>query len=276
MFFAKEGLLYSGFKLISIELINDKLFGDIKYDFIDLNDKQDNIYTTVLIGQNGTRKSRLFQKIISLFWNLHDLKKTQISFTDQFILKYALNKSIYEFSNLANKSKGKSGIIYSLRLKIDGKEQMGFNKASLPTSIIANAIMLTDRFPFPDLERFPSYQYLGSRYRPQLASTKTFIGRVVEFISKNINSTAFIIGVRKIAEEFLYEKNDPCISYYTQNTQRFFKGKMTSKEFYSYYEELEIKYKEKTTSPPFKLNHYRSAILKNSKLAENPFVSSHL
>jgi|JI10StandDraft_1071094.scaffolds.fasta_scaffold17479_4 hypothetical protein len=259
---------FTGFKLISIELKNDKLFGDIKYNFIDKKDKQDKIYTTVLIGQNGTRKSRLFQRVINLLWSLQDLKEKQVLFSEQFCLKYSLNNSIYEFSNMHAEDQGDSkfGII-SLQLKIDGKKQENFKKADLPSSIIANAIMLTDRFPFPDQERFPRYQYLGSRYRPQLASTKTFIGRVVEFVSKNINSESFISGVRKIAIEFLPKESEPCISYYTQNTPRFFKGKMKSEEFYSYYEEIEKKYKDKTTAPPFKLNHYKN-IIKDPKLAK--------
>lgn len=265
-----ERFKYVGFKLISLELKDNKLFGDIKYSFIDTEDKQDKVYTTVLIGQNGTLKSRLFQKIITLFWGLHDLKnEKKVSFVEKFHLKYSLNNSVYEFSNILQQ--GDEDLPFEPQppnLIIDGKMESDFKNVDLPMSIIATAIMITDRFPFPDPENFARYQYLGSRYRPQLASTKTFIGRVVEFISRNIDSEAFINGVRKIVKEFLHNSNQPYITFHTQNTPRFFIGKMSNNEFFSYFEEIDEKYKNKTTAPPFKLNHYKSKIKNDSKLAQ--------
>jgi hypothetical protein len=272
----KERLKYKGFKLISLQMWNDYLFGSIKYDFIDDEIVQNQIYTTVIIGQNGTLKSRLFEKIIRIFWNLYELKNNvEKAFIDtpmSFEIRYSFNGSVYDFSNKGKLPNPKPGVMafemFMPELKINGKLQDGFEKAEFPASIIANAIMITDRFPFPDPKRFDIYHYLGSRFRPQLASTKTFIGRVVEFVSKNINSKSFIDGVRKIAKEFLHESNDPCITFHTSNTHRFFKGNMNVKEFYSYFEEMDLRYKEKKTAPPFKLNHYKSKIKKDKELSE--------
>jgi hypothetical protein len=266
-----DGLKYTGFKLISFELKDSLLFGNIKYDFIDTDDKQDKIYTSVLIGQNGTLKSRLFQKIILVFWSLNDLQnEKKVSFTDKFSLKYSINNSIVEFSNIFGDDEPESDLPWDSHpiVRINGEKKKDYKSAEMPLSIIATAIMITDRFPFPDPNNFSIYQYLGSRYRPQLASTKTFIGRVVEFVSKNIDSEAFITGVRKIVKEFLHNSNKPCITFHTQNTPRFFKGDMTVEEFFSYYEEIDQKYKDKTTAPPFKLNHYKSKIKKDTKLAK--------
>ena len=58
---------YNGFKLISLTLKNDKVFGDIEYNFIEEDDKFNEIYTTVIIGSNGTRKSLLFKRIGVLY-----------------------------------------------------------------------------------------------------------------------------------------------------------------------------------------------------------------
>lgn len=256
-----EGLLYKGFKLISIELKSDKIFGDITYNFINREDRQDSIYTTVLIGPNGTRKSRLFNKAIMILWYLYDLKNGKKPYlSEYFLLKYSMNHSIYEFGNrISENQKG-------FYLKVNGIEESSFKDVVLPDSIIANAIMLTDRFPFPDQEKFPIYQYLGSRYRPQLASTKTFIGRVVEFVSKNIDSDFFITGIKKITKEFLNDESEPCITFYTQNTHRFFKEKIEAKEFYSYFDEIEKRYEEKNTIPPFKLNHYKNLKKNNPEI----------
>ncbi len=267
---ATEGFDFNGFKLIKLKLINDKLFGSIEYDFIDRNDTQNEIYTTVIIGQNGTFKSRLFSKIISLFWSLQELKNGEsVSFSEEFILIYSLNHSIYEFSNLATKDQSnRKSKSLSFKFKIDKIEQQNFEKLDFPLAIISLATMLTDRYPFPDPKKFQRYRYLGFRYRPQLASTKTFIGRVVEFVSNNINSDAFLAGVKKLTKEFLPQSHEPWISFYTQNTPRFFKGNMSVESFYSYFQEMDEKYKKKKTKPPFKLGHYKSIIKNDATLAE--------
>ena len=61
----------NGFKLIRLELHNNSLVcknSSIIYDFIDDEDNQDKIYSTVIIGSNGTGKSNLFRIIILLFY----------------------------------------------------------------------------------------------------------------------------------------------------------------------------------------------------------------
>jgi hypothetical protein len=256
---------YNGFKLISFEMKNNILFGDIVYNFVEERDKQDEIYTTVLIGQNGTLKSRLFQKIIYLFWNIFNLKEDKkSSFDDKFYLKYSLANNIYEFSNIRDEN----GLPVSLKnpiMIINGIRIDNIKKAELPLSIIAIAIMITDRFPFPKPTNFPIYQYLGSRYRPQLASSKTFISRVAEFVSKNRDSESFIIGIRKIVKEFLNSSNQLYITFYTKNTKIFFDGNLSAKNFILFFNDIKKKYKD-SKNPPFKLNHYISKIENKPKL----------
>ncbi|MFM7024212.1 MAG: hypothetical protein ACKOXB_14660 [Flavobacteriales bacterium] len=72
-----ERFKYKGFKLISLELTDFPFFGNIKYDFVDSADKQDKIYSTVIIGPNGTRKSLLFNLIIYIFKCIHSLKENK-------------------------------------------------------------------------------------------------------------------------------------------------------------------------------------------------------
>ncbi|MFZ1320849.1 MAG: AAA family ATPase [Ignavibacteria bacterium] len=260
-----ESNIYTGFKLISFELNGNTLFGDIKYEFIENEDKQDKIYTTVLIGQNGTLKSRLFQKIISLFWNLYDLKiGKEVKFQDKFSLKYAMNNSVYDFTNKSEMNT-KSPI-----LKKNGDEVINLKDAELPLSILAVSIMITDRYPFPNEELFNLYQYLGSRYRPQLASTKAFIGKVVELISNNIDSKTFVEGVRKIVNEFLQSSNKPFIVYNTKKSNLFFTGILKKEEFNSYFESINQKYENSMANAPFKLNNYNN--IKKDKLIVEEIV----
>jgi hypothetical protein len=265
-----NGRDFEGFKLISLELFEAPLFGSLRYDFIEKDNSKQDVYFTVLIGQNGTLKSRLFSKLIHLFEVLTEIRDDAAVtvIQEKFYLKYSSYNQIYEFTNnpVLYDSDRKTKL-YGYGLKIDGVAQDNVGDFLIPAAIIANAIMITDRFPFPNPVNFPIYQYLGSRYRPQLAGTKTYIGRVVEFVSNNIDSTSFITGVRKIAKEFLQEGNEPCITYYTQNTARFFKHNITESQFYSYFEDLDKKYKENPSGAPFKLNHYKSKIKSNETIA---------
>lgn len=59
---------HKGFKLLSLDLRDNILMSKSKlfYDFVELDDKQDSIYTTVIIGANGTGKSNLFRIVIEL------------------------------------------------------------------------------------------------------------------------------------------------------------------------------------------------------------------
>jgi predicted ATP-binding protein involved in virulence len=96
-----ERFKYKGFKLISLELTNFTFFGNIKYDFVDKDDTQDKIYSTVIIGPNGTRKSLLFNLIIYIFKCISDLKENkEIDYKKyvkgDFHLIYALENEIYE------------------------------------------------------------------------------------------------------------------------------------------------------------------------------------
>ena len=69
MITSKDYIKYNGFKLISLELRETSIMGKnpLYYKFVESHNKQENIYTTVLIGANGTGKSNLFRIIIGLF-----------------------------------------------------------------------------------------------------------------------------------------------------------------------------------------------------------------
>lgn len=275
---------YDGFRLLSISFIKNDILGDLQYEFVDQDDKQDSFYSTLILGANGTGKSNLFRIIIELFWELNELKKTNGKTQSKqkfgFALTYSLHGYIFHYSNIyeiqeyksENKEYGEkedtfsSGNAYLTK----NNEIIEFEDAEFPESILAISIMITDKYPFPDAEKFKIYQYLGSKYSPQLASTKTYIRRIVDFVSRSINSTTFKEGVREVMKEFNFPLA-PCFTFYTQNTTRFFNGKLTQEGMSAYYDEIEKKYKEKTTKPPFKLNYYNSNIKKDPKL-ENEII----
>lgn len=278
MSYIKEIHKYEGFKLLSLDLRGNSLMGksNLYYSFVDENDKQDFIYTTVIIGANGTGKSNLFRIIIELLKELNDLsrgKNRSYNVDGNFNLKFSVNGDIFEYANIIsegesfeNKAEPEKG--NPAFLLINGKKN-DFEMAQLPLAIVANSIMLTDKFPFfrkeknengEPIEAFPRYKYLGVRNIPQSASTRAYVRRTVEFIVEQFekrenNKTGFIDALKR-ATDFLELDNSIDIFYYTSNNSKFFRGDLTPEGIDAYFEPIRERYPKSEDNPPFKLNQY--------------------
>ena len=255
---------FIGFKLISLELENFSFFGNIKYDFINFNDKQDKIYTTVIVGPNGTRKSLLFNLIIYIFKCINDLKDTknpkEIDYkkysSGNFHLKYALNNEIYEIKRI-HVSIGNNHNQYSYTFIINGQKKSSVD-FELPLTIIGNSINITDKFPFYRENEFAKFQYLGIKFSPQTASTKSFIRKTIDFVAQLSFSPSFLNGLNLITETFIGENKTICISYKTVNFKRFYDGKLSLKILDDFFSDMEKRYYERQKMAPYSLNSYRS------------------
>lgn len=262
-----ERFKYIGFKLISLELTDFTFFGTITYNFVDNDDEQDKIYTSVIIGPNGTRKSLLFNLIICIFKNIFDFKeRNPIDFgkyrDGDFHLTYALNNEIYEIKRVQNKkdkNQTRFNYIFSRNKKI-----YDISNFELPITIIGNSITITDKFPFYKKNEFPKFQYLGVKNTPQSSSTKSYIKKTIDFVAKLSNSESFLNGLNLITESFIGEKKNICVSYKTINTTKFFDGDLSLNKVDAFFKNIEKTYKEREKTPPFKLNYYKSIREKNT------------
>jgi predicted ATPase len=266
-----EQYRYKGFKLISLSLKDNSLtgFNPLTYDFIEPDDPQKSIYTTVIIGPNGTGKSNLFRIIIELLKEISDLSQGRnrtYAVDGTFHLKFSVNGDVFEYGNqtelsdIISYSLNENTKIYLLR----NDAPVNFLMAQFPIAIVANSIMLTDKYPFfrkvkneagERVEAFPQYKYLGVRNIAQSASTRAYVRRTVEFIVEQFDSKAFRDGLKRITD-FLELPPAIRIFYYTSNTNIFFSGELSENELNSYFKEIRKKYPTSEDNPPFKLNHY--------------------
>jgi hypothetical protein len=278
MSYVKEIHKYEGFKLLTLDLRGNSLMGksNLYYSFVDENDKQNLIYTTVIIGANGTGKNNLFRITIELFKELNDLsrgKNRSYNVDGNFNLKFSVNGDIFEYANILSEGENiendtepeKGNPAFLLR----NGEKINFELAQFPLAIVANSIMLTDKFPFfrkednennEKVDAFPIYKYLGVRNIPQSASTRAYVRKTVEFIveqfkKKDSNKTGFIAALKR-ATDFLELDNSIDIFYYTSNNAKFFKGNLTPEGLDEYFKPIRKKYPKHEDNPPFKLNQY--------------------
>jgi energy-coupling factor transporter ATP-binding protein EcfA2 len=276
----KESFKYRGFKLIELKTLKHKILGTNDFLFLNQEDDLDGLYTTVIIGANGTGKSNLLRFIIEIFRTLKGLKlgeKRNFVNNEDFYLKFSLNGQIYEFTNagrkfldikeidLANQS------LKSYTLLVNGFASQNYAQdIHLPLSIVAQSIMLTDKYPVlnkKEAEKFEEFNYLGLKNRPQQASTRSFERRTVEFIINNMHLDSFKDALHRITD-FLEIENTVRIIFQTKNTSKFFWGQLTKEEFHKYYENIRKKYRDRISEAPFKLNYYLSLLEKSPKIID--------
>ncbi len=277
---------YVGFKLISLDLRDTTLMGKSKlfYSFVDENDKQNAIYSTVIIGANGTGKSNLFRIIIELLKELHDLsndKSRSYSIDGKFNLKFSLHGDIYEYSNIMDAGNLKdmqvlTGKGQNPAYLLKNGNKVDYKQVQFPIAVVANSIMLTDKYPFfkkdtnPEGEKvdtFPQYKYLGVRNIAQNASTRAYVRKTVEFIVQEFDSSTFRNGLAK-ATRFLGLAEAIEIFYYTSNTVKFFRGDLTPEKLNEYFQKIKLDYSVSTTTPPYKLQQYLKLVEDEKLIAE--------
>ncbi|MCX7552119.1 AAA family ATPase [Xanthomarina sp. F2636L] len=268
-----------GFKLERLTVINHKILKNNIFEFIDHEDDFNNLYTTIIIGPNGTGKSEIFKLLLQLFRAIYLHSKKGKNYEAFFF--YSLiywNEGIqYEFTNIKekvnivefekNKEKYPSGII-----KIDGVEAATFQIDNImPKAVIAQASMLKDKYIFMRQkaldDSFPQYRYLGVRTTAQQASTRGYVRKTVQFIVEKMSSDVFRDGIQRMTK-FLEFNDSIIVSYKTVNTKIFFEGDLTKESFHKFYQDIKTKYENSNIAPPFKLNNYQS-ISKDSSLIDD-------
>ncbi len=271
------------FRLLYLEVDSHPILKGININFTeeDKLDINDDIYTSVFIGQNGTGKSEILSFIASVFRNIDNLKckKTdKFEISHHFRLIYRFDNDIYEISTDRIQPSGngrtKRNILISFfknkPYKIEIAKKMGFKNIFselkenrkyeikikdllLPERILACSIMLTDKFNSKSTE---SYRYLGVRNEgsPQVAGTKALIRRTVDFIIESLKEPYFIKELKGLLS-FLELQESLSISYIPRYKSIFLKGNLTIDDFNDYFINWQKSFKNRKEKP-WGYNHF--------------------
>lgn len=249
------------FRLLELQIYNHKFLDKLKLNFAENSKDNNEPFTSLIIGPNGTGKSEIISIIANIFREQdiynnkykHRLssKKTLVKaikystykrqlmrIKKKFVIKFLLNNNEYLFSNI-----NAHEVKYRFRAE-----------KSLPNKVIAISIFLNDRFPMVKSGKDDIYQYMGVRRSPQVAGTRDYIKKIVNDFSIIANKKNFRDQITKMLQ-FLGFKNKLCISHYPRNKSIFFNGDLTIKSFHDYFKNWK-KYSNRKTEP-WSINYYK-------------------
>lgn len=144
------------FKLLEIEFIDHPFFNSLKVEFVNQNEGWAENYVTLIIGPNGTGKSKILQSIIGIFNSLESHSKNQrkkYSFDFRYKLKFGNKGRIHnvDYSNdelLINEIDSRSNV----------------DQLILPTQVMISAFSFNDKYPLRESRgkvTYENYYYLG-------------------------------------------------------------------------------------------------------------------
>ncbi|EJG0913805.1 hypothetical protein CGH80_22870 [Vibrio parahaemolyticus] len=178
-------------------------------------------YFTVIIGNNGTGKSRFVSNLVHSFLELNDNKRRAKL---EFELEYQVNEEEFRFEN-------------KLRNRKLNDEKIRFGK---PNKLIAIATSLSDKFPVDNYGKSRNFEnrlnlkeefyvYLGTRNRMPGSSTRALMDRAVSTLLQNIHEDSNDERYRDIFDYLNYE---PVIKLsYRIYVPEYLRGHVKSKSF---------------------------------------------
>lgn len=191
------------FRLLSLTLNESKEFEEGIFQFYPLDNKRraNCPFTTLIIGPNGTGKSRLLKIIIEIFNDLYNYKsfgRTSFKFNQFYILEYYLDGEHYEIQN------NREEII--VKRNNHNIDSYGFE---LPSKGIAAAYSLYEKFSpkessFLDKAKRSSrydndfYEYLGIKTNRNYTFSSANINNSVDLITGAMSQNGFAKDLKSV------------------------------------------------------------------------------
>jgi predicted ATPase len=245
-------------RLLQLKLLNHPIIGDLDLDLSNNVEKDNNFYTTVFIGPNGTGKSYLLQAIVNIFREVSAYlvkKERKVIVNGSFYLKYIYDKKTIELFN-SSFVQGRYSEIHPPEIM----QNLPFNflinkKASddisvLPNKILASSMIFTDKFPAVDDKNLLQYRYLGVRNinSPSSAGTRVINSKVVDSLTSSLGKPGFLNTLKKVLKDLNYTPSIK-VEYFPKYRNIFFKKELTVESFSNSFTDWGTTFKYRKSEP---------------------------
>ena len=195
-----------GFQLLDFQVEERNQL--INYQFSTVRKKESTSpYTSLLIGPNGTGKSRLLRSLADAFNDLYlfyndgnTVERNELFVTrNNFILKYLLDGVKFEIIKT-----GSSGLEYRVNEK-----QVSYDQIKLPSKLICVSYNISDKFPVTfsnplstRSDRYDNnfYNYLGIKVQRNSATPTGHVYRTLDLLTSKTQSDYFHKNANSIFE----------------------------------------------------------------------------
>lgn len=175
-------------------------------------------YFTVIIGNNGTGKSRFLVNLVDSFREIYKSNR-RIDF--DYNLEYELSNEIFNVERIKHQK---------IHDRIQNRTQHNELGVKAPKKIIAITTSLSDKFPMghyykkndPESLKEVYYSYLGVRNKMGAASNRALMDKAISLMLSSINEAGNNEEYREI---FNYLNYEPIIKLVYQVSSFYFKNK---------------------------------------------------
>jgi ABC-type Mn2+/Zn2+ transport system ATPase subunit len=225
------------FRLISIELSDSEEFDKGLYQFS--HDSMTAVnsvpYTTLVIGPNGTGKSRLLKIVLDIFNDLYNYRNSGTAdyrFKHYYSLIYELDNDIYEIENQRKQVFKKNGIAFN-----------DISEIELPTKAIAAAYSLYEKFTPKSPIRYAKederrrtrydndfYEYVGVKSERNYTFSGAYINKAIDLITGALAAEGFSKDVKHVFDLLKFQPRIQ-IKYSAKRNRELFTGKLDISKF---------------------------------------------
>lgn len=174
-----------GFRIKTFS-VNEEKFTTPKIAFNDNSSSHGDNFFSIIIGNNGTGKSRFLSYLVDAFIEVSENKRRS---PFEYKLEYSVNGTQFGLERVSGQQ-----IIKSKNLNDTTFEP----PLESPAKVIALTTSISDRFPQDDYarreigssqfnEKFTYYRYLGPKSRMNMASSRALMDRAVKLMLTNID-----------------------------------------------------------------------------------------
>lgn len=251
----------NNFRLIALKT-NNKINRNLDVLFLDkenFDSETNEIFTSLVIGNNGAGKSYILSIITSIFRYLEGIKEEKkIPEMKHFKIEYMLNGNHFEINYIEKKT------------YIKNYKEVTIKEVELPKRLLGSSFSVNDKFIYSDNSTESLYKYLGVRGSESGTGTKTHQKKIGESLI-NLSADKEKYKYVKSIFDFLGYKPKIQLKYKLRNINYFFKNDLSLEEFNNYFANWRERSKRKTE--PFYYKHYND--MKNNKEIENVYEFLH-